>query len=129
MSGIKLNLNPVGQDIVKQLRDVVPVRTGRLKKSIVYDIYEVEDGYVIRLTMEDYFKWLKYRRQPVRMPTQRELSMAAPPLPKMNRLGLVRQEDLSPRARGLMGQVDIVEAMTTLDPRILEEQIKDIIKL
>ena len=129
MSGIKLNLNPVGQDIVKQLRDVVPVRTGRLKKSIVYDIYEVEDGYVIRLTMEDYFKWLKYRTQPVRMPTQRELSMAAPPLPKMNRLGLVRQEDLSPRARGLMGQVDIVEAMTTLDPRILEEQIKDIIKL
>ena len=129
MSGIKLNLNPVGQDIVKQLRDVVPVRTGRLKKSIVYDIYEVEDGYVIRLTMEDYFKWLKYRTQPVRIPTQRELSMASPPLPKMNRLGLVRQEDLSPRARGLMGQVDIVEAMTTLDPRILEEQIKDIIKL
>lgn len=129
MSGIKLNLNPVGQDIVKQLRDVVPVRTGRLKKSIAYSIYEVEDGYVIRLTMEDYFKWLKYRTKPVRMPTQRELSMAAPPLPKMNRLGLVRQEDLSPRARGLMGQVDIVEAMTTLDPRILEEQIKDIIKL
>lgn len=129
MSGIKLNLNPVCQDIVKQLRDVVPVRTGRLKKSITYSIYEVEDGYVIRLTMEDYFKWLKFRTRPQTMPTQRELSMAAPPLPKMNRLGLVRQEDLSPRARGLMGQVDIVEAMTTLDPRILEEQIKDIIKL
>lgn len=129
MSQIKLNLNPVGQDIVQQLRDVVPVRTGRLRKSIKYEIREVSDGYVITLIMEDYFKWLKYRTKPPTMPTPRELSLATPPLPKMNRLGVVKQNDLSPRAQGLMRQVDIVEAMTTLDPRILEEQIKDILQL
>lgn len=129
MSQIKLNLNPVGQDIVQQLRDVVPVRTGRLRKSIKYEIREVSDGYIITLIMEDYFKWLKYRTKPPTMPTPRELSLATPPLPKMNRLGIVKQADLSPRAQGLMRQVDIVEAMTTLDPRILEEQIKDILQL
>ena len=129
MSQIKLNLNPVGQDIVQQLRDVVPVRTGRLKKSIKYEIREVSDGYVITLIMEDYFKWLKYRTKPPTMPTPRELSQASPPLPKMNRLGIVKQNELSPRAQGLMKRVDIVEAMTTLDPKVLEEQIKDIISL
>lgn len=129
MSQIKLNLNPVGQDIVQQLRDVVPVRTGRLRKSIKYEIREVSDGYVITLIMEDYFKWLKYRTKPPTMPTPRELSQASPPLPKMNRLGIVKQNELSPRAQGLMKRVDIVEAMTTLDPRILEEQIKDILQL
>jgi len=127
MSEIKLNLNPVGQDLVDQLRELVPVRTGRLKKSIQYQVKEVNDGYVIDLIMEDYFKWLKDRKLPPRMPTPRELSQAAPPLPRMNTLGIVKQSDLSPRSRGLMNQVDIVEALTTLDPDILEEQIKEIL--
>ena len=129
MSEIKLNLNPVGQDLVDQLRNQVPVRTGRLRNSIKYEIREVSDGYVICLIMEDYFKWLKYRTKPATMPTPRELSFASPPLPKMNSLGIVKQADLSPRAQGIMHKVDIVEAMTTLDPRILEEQIKDIMKI
>lgn len=129
MSEIKLNVNPVGQDLVDQLRAQVPVRTGRLKKSIQYQVREVSDGYVISLIMEDYFKWLKYRTKPQRLPTPRELSLATPPLPRMNRLGVVKQADLSPRAQGIMRKVDIVEAMTALDPKILEEQIKDIIKL
>ena len=129
MSELKLDLNPVGQDLVDQLRGQVPVRTGRLKNSIKYEVREVSDGYVITLIMEDYFKWLKFRTRPATMPTPRELSQASPPLPKMNRLGVVKQADLSPRAQGIMNRVDIVEAMTTLDPKVLEEQIKDIIKL
>ena len=56
MSEIKLNVNPVGQDLVDQLRDLVPVRTGRLKNSIQYKVKEVKDGYIISLIMEDYFK-------------------------------------------------------------------------
>ena len=129
MSEIKLNVNPVGQDLVDQLRQQVPVRTGRLRKSIKYQVRELSDGYLISLIMEDYFKWLKPRTRPMRMPTPRELSLATPPLPRMNRLGVVKQADLSPRAQGIMRRVDIVEAMTTLDPKVLEEQIKDIIKL
>jgi len=129
MSELKLNVNPVGQDLVEQLRDLVPVRTGRLKKSIQYKVEEQTDGYVISLIMEDYFKWLKDRRLPVRLPTPRELSLAAPPLPKMNSLGVVRQGDLSTRSRGIMSRVDVVEAMTTLDPKILENQIKDILAI
>ena len=46
----------------------------------------------------------------------------------MNTLGVVRQADLSSRSRGIMEKVDIVEALTTLDPKILEEQIKEIMK-
>lgn len=129
MSEIKLDLNPVGQDLVDQLRSRVPVRTGRLKNSIKYEIREVSDGYVITLVMEDYFKWLKYRTKTPTMPTPRELSLAAPPLPKMNKLGVVKQADLSPRAQGIMSAVDVVEALTTMDPKVLEEQIKDVIKL
>ena len=53
MSEIKINLNDVGQDLVDQLRDLVPVRTGRLKNSISYQIQEEEDGYVISMMMED----------------------------------------------------------------------------
>lgn len=129
MSEIKLDLNPVGQDLVDQLRSQVPVRTGRLKNSIKYEVREVSDGYVVSLIMEDYFKWLKFRTKPPTLPTPRELSLASPPLPRMNRLGIVKQEDLSPRAQGIMRNVDIVEAMSTLDMEELEEQIKDIIRL
>lgn len=128
MSEIKLNVNPVGQDLVDQLRSLVPVRTGRLKNSIKYQVREVADGYVISFVMEDYFKWLKDRKLPPKLPTARELSLAAPPLPKMNTLGIVKQADLSPRAKGIMDRIDIAEAVTTLDPRIIEEQIKDILK-
>jgi hypothetical protein len=128
MSEIKLNVNPVGQDLVDQLRSLVPVRTGRLKNSIKYQVREVADGYVISLIMEDYFKWLKDRKLPPKLPTARELSLAAPPLPKMNTLGIVKQADLSPRSRGIMDRIDIAEAVTTLDSRIIEEQIKDILK-
>lgn len=127
MSEIKLNVNPVGQDLVDQLRELVPVRTGRLKKSIQYQVKEQDDGYVISLLMEDYFKWLKYRRSPMKLPTPKELSLASPPLPRMNRLGVVRQSDLSDRAGRIMGNVDIVEALSTLDPDVLENQIKDIL--
>ena len=128
MSEIKLNLHPVGQDLVDQLRSLVPVRTGRLKNSIQYRIKEEQDGYVVSLLMEDYFKWLKNRRLPQRLPTPRELSQASPPLPKMNTLGIVKQADLSPRSRGIMDRVDLMEALSTLDPKIIEEQIKDILK-
>lgn len=128
MSEIKLNVNPVGQDLVDQLRSLVPVRTGRLKNSIKYQVREVTDGYVISLIMEDYFKWLKDRKMPPKLPTARELSLAAPPLPKMNTLGIVKQADLSPRTKGIMDRIDIAEAVTTLDKKIIEEQIKDILK-
>lgn len=127
MSELKLNLNPVGQDLVEQLRELVPVRTGRLKNSIQYQVKEDAEGYVISLIMEDYFKWLKYRRLPQRLPTSKELSLASPPLPKMNRLGVVKQADLSSRSRGIMERVDIVEALSTLDPKVIEEQIKEIL--
>lgn len=127
MSELKLNLNPVGQDLVEQLRELVPVRTGRLKNSIQYQIKEDAEGYVISLIMEDYFKWLKDRRLPQRLPTSKELSLASPPLPKMNRLGVVKQADLSSRSRGIMERVDIVEALSTLDPKVIEEQIKEIL--
>lgn len=128
MSEIKLNVNPVGQDLVDQLRSLVPVRTGRLKNSIKYQVREVADGYVISFVMEDYFKWLKDRKLPPKLPTAREIALASPPLPKMNTLGIVKQADLSPRAKGIMDRIDIAEALTTLDPRIIEEQIKDILK-
>lgn len=127
MSEFKLDLTPVGEDIVQQLKDLVPVRTGRLRNSISYEIREVKDGYVITLVMEDYMKWLKYRRKPRTLPTPRELAMARPPLPKMNNLGLVWQADLSPRAKGIMESIDYVEALSTLDPDIIENQIKNIL--
>ena len=129
MSEIKIDVRPVGQDLVDQLKGLVPVRTGRLKNSVQYEVREVTDGYVISLIMEDYFKWLKDRKLPPKLPTARELSLAAPPLPKMNTLGIVKQADLSPRAKGIMDRIDIAEAVTTLDPRIIEEQIKDALKI
>lgn len=127
MSELKLKVNPVGQDLVDQLRNLVPVRTGRLKKSIQYQVKEEADGYVISLIMEDYFKWLKDRKLPPKLPTPRELSLASPPLPKMNRLGVVKQADLSTRSRGIMSRVDIMEALSTLDPKIIEQQIKEVL--
>lgn len=129
MSEIKMNVNPVGQDLVDQLRNLVPVRTGRLKNSIQYRVREEADGYVISLLMEDYFKWLKDRTRPPKLPTPRELSLATPPLPRMNKLGVVKQADLSSRSKGIMDKVDIMEALSTLDPKEIEEQIKDIIRI
>lgn len=127
MSELKIDVVPVAQDIVDQLRELVPVRTGRLKNSIQYEIREDSDGYIITLIMEDYFKWLKVKTRESRLPSPRELSMAAPPLPKMNKLGVVKQSDLSPRAQGIMGRIDLMEALSTLDKEAIEEQIKEII--
>lgn len=127
MSELKINMNPVGQELVRQLRSVVPVRTGRLRNSIQYEVKEEKDGYVLSLIMEDYFKWLKDRRMPMTLPTRRELMMARPPLPKMNTLGVVKQADLSPRSKRIMDSLDIMEALSTLDKEVIENQIKDIL--
>lgn len=129
MSELELNIEPVAQDIVDQLKSLVPVRTGRLKNSIQYQIRKYNDGYVITLIMEDYFKWLKVRTVTPRLPSPKELSMAHPPLPKMNNLGIVKQEDLSPRAKGIMDRIDIVEALSTMDKTFIEQQIKDILSI
>lgn len=129
MSEIKIDVRPVGQDLVNQLKGLVPVRTGRLKNSVQYEVREVTDGYVISLIMEDYFKWLKVKKLPSRLPTAKEIALASPPLPKMNDLGVVKTSDLSPRSRSIMDRLDIAEAVTTLDPRIIEEQIKDILSI
>ena len=129
MSEIKFDVSPVAQDIVDQLKELVPVRTGRLRNSIQYEIREVSDGYVISLIMEDYFTWLKVRTRAPKLPTAKEMAMANPPLPKMNDLGIVRQSELSPRAKGIMDNIDIMEALSTLDMDVIERQIKDIITL
>ena len=127
MNKFKIDLVPVAEDIVQQLRDVVPVRTGRLRDSIKYEIREDNDGYVITLIMEDYFKWLRPKTQESRLPSQRELDMARPPLPKMNDLGLVQQSDLSPRAKSLLDSIDLAESLSILDKDIIENQIKEVL--
>lgn len=127
MTELELNIEPVAQDLVTQLKNLVPVRTGRLKNSIQYQIRKDSDGYVITLIMEDYFKWLRVRTVTPRLPSPKELAMASPPLPKMNDLGIVKQEDLSARAKGIMDRIDIMEALSTMDKSFIEEQIKDII--
>lgn len=129
MSEIELDITPVAEDIVEQLKSLVPVRTGRLRDSIRYAVREVDDGYIIELVMEDYFKWLKVRRKAPRLPTARELAMARPPLPKMNTLGRVPVRDLSPRSKGIMEKIDYMEAVSTLDKSVIEEQIKDILMI
>lgn len=126
MSEIKLDITPVAEDIVQQLKELVPVRTGRLKNSIQYEVREDRDGYVITLIMEDYFKWLKVKTKPSRLPSAKELAMANPPLPKMNNLGLVKQSELSPRSRSILDRIDIMEALSTLDKTVIEKQIKEI---
>lgn len=129
MSEIKIDLRPVAQDLVEQLRSKVPVRTGRLKNSITYQLMENEGGYLISFQMEDYFKWLKERRLPVKLPTPRELSMAAPPLPKMNSLGIVRKDELFPRSQDILDSLDIDRAMDLIDPEIIKDSIKEIIEI
>lgn len=129
MSEIKIDLRPVAQDLVEQLRSKVPVRTGRLRNSITYQLMENEGGYLISFQMEDYFKWLKERRLPVKLPTPRELSMAAPPLPKMNSLGIVRKDQLFPRSQDILDSLDIDRAMDLIDPEIIKDSIKEIIEI
>lgn len=129
MSEIKIDLRPVAQDLVEQLRGKVPVRTGRLRNSITYQLMENEGGYLISFQMEDYFKWLKERRLPVKLPTPRELSMAAPPLPKMNSLGIVRKDQLFPRSQDILDSLDIDRAMDLIDPETIRNSIKEIIEI
>lgn len=129
MSEIKIDLRPVAQDLVEQLRSRVPVRTGRLKNSITYQLMENEGGYLISFEMEDYFKWLKERRLPMKLPTPREMSMAAPPLPKMNSLGIVRKDQLFPRSQDILDSLDIDRAMDLIDPETIKDSIKEIIEI
>lgn len=131
MSEIKIDLRPVAQDLVEQLRARVPVRTGRLKNSITYQLLESDGGYLISFELEDYFKWLKERdgEHPVRLPSPKELSMAAPPLPKMNNLGIVRKDQLSGKSQKILESLNIDRAMENLDYDSLYRNIKEIIEL
>lgn len=122
---LDLDLNPVAENIVRQLRSKVPVRTGRLKNSIQYRIDKGPDGYTIIIILEDYIKWLQPRRKPPTLPTPRELAMAAPPLPKMNNLKEVGTDGLSPRSKGIFDSIDLRAALDELD--LNEEMIKKII--
>lgn len=126
---LKLNLDKVGQDIVNQLKNLVPERTGRLKNSIKYRIVEKEDGYVVQIILEDYFAWLKPRTKTPTLPTARELSLARPPLPKMNNLGIKRVQDLSPRAQGIIGRIDLDKSLKLVDSKEIEEQIKELLNI
>ena len=129
MSKIQIDLTPVAQDLESQLKSLVPVRTGRLRKSIKYQIEEDDSGYVISFLMEDYFKWLKPRRLPMTLPSPRELAMANPPLPKMNTLGKVRKSDLSSRSQGIIDSLNINAAVSLLDRDVIYNQIKDILEV
>lgn len=127
MSELKLDLKEVGKDLEEQLKDLVPVRTRRLKNSIKYEIHETKDGYEILLEMEDYFTWLKPRRKPSKLPTRKELADARPPLPKMNDLGRVKSTQLSPRASSIMKKINFKTALEKIDKKDFEEQIKKIL--
>lgn len=123
---MKLDLRPVAEDIVRQLKSLVPVRTGRLKNSISYNIVQNGDDYFIQLIMEDYIKWLQYRSKPATLPTPRELALAAPPLPKMNDLKIKSVNELSERSRGIFGKIDYERSFDLLDLKTIEEEIDKI---
>lgn len=127
MSSLNIKLEDFAKDIVTQLQGLVPVRTGRLKNGLNFKIVKKNDSYYVNILMEDYFKWLKPKTKPTRLPTARELSMARPPLPKMNDLGLVSVNDLSPRSRGIMNKIDIQSAISKIDFKDLEDQIRKIV--
>lgn len=127
MSDIYIDVTAVAQNIVDQLKSLVPVRTGRLKNSIKFEVKEGLNCYTITLVMEDYFKWLKPKMKQSRLPSPRELAMASPPLPKMNDLGKVRHSDLSPRSQGIMNRIDLDSALNLLDRKHLEEEIRKIL--
>lgn len=124
---MKLKIDKVAANIEKQLKDKVPVRTGRLKNSIRYQIEEKQDCYIISFVVEDYFKWLKERKKPQRLPSAKELNNAKPPLPKMNNLGKVKMSDLSRKSRGIFDDIDFKEAFKMLDIKELEKEIKEIL--
>lgn len=129
MSNIKLNVAPVGAEIVKQLKKLVPVRTGRLRNGISYEVHEQKDGYVVYIKMEDYFAWLKPRTKAPTLPSPRELALSKPPLPKMNNLGLVKQSELTPRSRSIMSKIDMKKALRQMALKELIEDIKSILRI
>lgn len=127
MDELKVNLVPVAEDIVKQLKNVVPVRTGRLKNSIRYSITKQGNDYIISIVAEDYIAWLKPKTKPSTLPTPRELALATPPLPKMNDLKLRGIEQLSPRAQGLFQKIDVEGAFDKIDLTPFEDEIRKIL--
>lgn len=124
---IKIDLKPVAEDLAAQLKNLVPVRTGRLRDSISYRIDRRGDDYYISLIMEDYIAWLKPKTKPSRLPSPRELAMANPPLPKMNDLKLKGVEQLSPRSQGIFRKLDIESAFDELDLSELDNEIRKIL--
>lgn len=127
ITSIQLRLDPVAKNIVGQLKGSVPVWTGRLKNSIKYTIQRKGDDYLIFITMEDYFVWLKNRTKTPRLPSPRQLALARPPLPKMNNLRNITFNDLSPRAKGILQSVDMEAAFKELDLSELEKELRKVL--
>lgn len=120
-----LKLNDFAQDIVNQLKSMVPVRTGRLRNGIQYRVEEKNGDYYVYILIEDYFKYLKPKRTSGRLPSPKEMSMASPPLPKMNDLGVTRMNELSPRSRKIMDSIDI--DTDKIDLTSFEEELRKVI--
>lgn len=127
MSDIKIDLGPVAGEIKRQLQNLVPVRTGRLKRSIDYVIKETQKGYTVSFIMEDYIAWLKPKTKQDTLPSSRELALASPPLPKMNNLHFRGVQELSPRSQSIFRKVDVEIAFDRINREELEESIRRIL--
>lgn len=125
-------INETAKKFTKLFQSRMPVRTGRLRKGIKYEVQKrtTPDGteYSVIILAEDYLKWLRERKNP--LPTNiLRWTGVIDTLPEMNNLGFVNKTQLSPRSQGLLRGLDF-ELMLPKDEitRFYELEITNLIE-
>lgn len=104
---LKAIIEEAAKKFAKDFQSKMPVRTGRLRKGIKYEVItennvsSIGGAYKVLIISEDYLKWLKDRTKP--LPTNiLKWTGVIDQLPEMNKLGNVKPTELSNRAKSLI---------------------------
>lgn len=93
-------IEEAAKKFAKILQSRMPVRTGKLRKGIKYEVEVDKDGFDVLIIAEDYLKWLKDRTKP--LPTNvLKWTGVVDQLPEMNKLGGIKLNELSVRSKNL----------------------------
>lgn len=102
---LKQIIEDAANEFADELKQKVPVRTGRLKAGIKYQVVLDANGFKVLIIAEDYLKWLKERKKP--LPSNiLKWSGSIGSLPEMNSLPVTKIKDLSIRSQGILNSLN-----------------------
>lgn len=111
---LKQIISEAANEFVTELKEIVPVRSGKLKAGLKYEVKVGLDGIKVLIISEDYLKWLRERTKP--LPTNvLRWSGSVQSLPEMNSLPETQINQLSSRSKSILDSLNFEDYLDKSD--------------